>query len=264
MNVFIHELKAQRKATVIWTLAMAGLVVLFLSMFPSIAKEADHFQAILQGFPESVRAAIGLSLESMTSLLGFYAYSFTYIVLCGAIQAMILGTSVISKETNGKTADFLFSKPVSRMDIMTAKLLATLTSLTITSIGYIGVAVLTAFYVKNSDFKLVTFLQISFSLWLIQLVFLAIGIAVSVIVPRIKSTLAVSLGVVFSLFLLSMFSSATGDDGWRLITPFKWFDANDTVKNSGYQLGNLWLSFLFIGIVITASYRIYLKKDIKI
>ena len=114
MNMFLHELKAYRKSTIIWTCSLIALVVLFLSMFPTFSKEADAFKEIMEGFPEPVRKALGLSVDSMSSILGFYSYIFLYITLCGAIQAMNLGTSIVSKEVREKTADFLLTKPVTR------------------------------------------------------------------------------------------------------------------------------------------------------
>ena len=68
----------------------------------------------LKDYPEPVRKALGLSVDSISSILGFYSYIFLYITLCGAIQAMNLGTSIISKEVSEKTADFLLTKPVTR------------------------------------------------------------------------------------------------------------------------------------------------------
>ncbi|HAQ06474.1 MAG TPA: ABC transporter permease, partial [Bacillus bacterium] len=76
MNMFLHELKAYRKSTMIWTISLVALVVLFMSMFPSFSKDADEFKKLMEGFPVELRKAIGLSVESITTLIGFYSYAF--------------------------------------------------------------------------------------------------------------------------------------------------------------------------------------------
>ena len=106
MNMYLHELKAYRKTTIIWNVALVGSLLLFLSFFPSLARDADEYKQLLEGYPEELRKAIGLSVDSLTSLLGYYSYIFVYLKLCGAIQAMMLGVSIVSKETREKTADF--------------------------------------------------------------------------------------------------------------------------------------------------------------
>ena len=96
MNMFLHELKAYRKSTIVWSISLVALVALFLSMFPSFSKDAEEFKQLLEGFPVELRKAIGLSVDSIATLLGFFSYAFLYIKLAGAIQAMNLGTSILS------------------------------------------------------------------------------------------------------------------------------------------------------------------------
>ena len=172
MNMFLHELKAYRKSTIIWTCSLIALVVLFLSMYPAFSKEVEAFKKLMEGFPEPVRKALGLSVDSMSSILGFYSYIFLYITLCGAIQAMNLGTSIVSKEVREKTADFLLTKPVTRTKIMTSKLLAALTCLVITNVAYLVVASIMASIVKTEDYSYKIFFMLSITLFFVQLMFL--------------------------------------------------------------------------------------------
>ena len=262
MNMFLHELKAYRKSTIIWTCSLIALIVLFLAMFPTFSKEAEAFKKVMEGFPEPVRKALGLSVDSMSSILGFYAYTFLYVTLCGAIQAMNLGTSIISKEVREKTADFLLTKPVTRIKIMTSKLLAALTSLVITNIAYLAVASIMASIVKTKDYSYKIFFMLSFTLFLVQLFFLALGVIISVVVPKIKSVLPISLGTVFAFFIIGMLASTTGDDAMRYITPFKYFDTNYIIKNSSYEATFIIIEFGFIVAAIAVSYFVYSKKDI--
>ena len=262
MNMFLHELEAYRKSTIIWTFALVALVILFLSMFPSISREAEEFKKLLEGFPEGLRMALGLSVENIGSILGFYSYIFLYISLVGAIQAMNLGTSIVSKEVREKTADFLLTKPVTRTKIMTSKLLAALTSLVITNVFYLVAATMMASLVETKEYSVKIFLLLSLTLFFLQLIFLALGIIVSVVVPKIKSVLPISLSTVFAFFIIGALASTTGDDALRYLSPFKYFDFGYIVQNSGYESSFMIVAIGFIAIAIIASYVIYSKRDI--
>ncbi len=51
MNIFLHELKAYRKSTIIWTFAMAALAILYLSIFPAFSRDVADFKKILDKLP---------------------------------------------------------------------------------------------------------------------------------------------------------------------------------------------------------------------
>ena len=262
MNMFIHEFKAYRKSTLIWTISLIAIMGLFLSFFPSIARDADEFNKLLDGYPEGVKKALGFTIESITSILGYYSYVFLYISLCGAIQAMNIGTSILSKEVRSKTADFLLTKPVTRINIMTSKLLAALTQLVITNIVYLLAASILVSIVASEEFSYKTFFMVSITLFFLQLIFLALGVIVSVILPKIRSVIPISLGSVFTFFIISMIGSSQGEDAMRYITPFQYFNAPYIIKNSSYEISYMIVGTVFIILAIIASYIIYSKKDV--
>lgn len=262
MNMFLHELKAYRKSTVIWTLSLVALVLLFMSMFPSFSKDAEEFKKLMEGFPVELRKAIGLSIDSITTVIGFYSYAFLYLKLTGAIQAMNLGTSILSKETREKTAEFLLTKPVTRTQIVTAKISAALASLLITNAVFIPATMGIAAIVSEADFNQKALFMIAITLLFIQLLFFAIGLIVSVVFSKIKSVISVSLGTVFGFFMLALIASTTGDEALRYLTPFNYFDSAYILKNSGYETSYLLVGSLVIFAAVGASYFLYTKKDI--
>lgn len=262
MNIYLHELRAYRKSTITWTCSLIAVIVLFLSLFPSVSKDFAEFSSILEGYPEGVRKALGIQIETFGTLLGFYVYIFMYITLCGAIQAMVLGTSILSKEMREKTADFLLTKPVTRTKIVTSKLLAAVTSLVITCVIYIAAAYLMALQVKTVDFDVSTFLLISLTLLFIQLMFLAIGFIISVVFSKIKAVLSVSLGTVFAFFVIGMIVAVDGEGAKRYFSPFKYFNGTYMLEHATYEASYVIAAIAIIVISIAASYFIYTKKDV--
>ncbi|MEH7744835.1 ABC transporter permease subunit [Neobacillus drentensis] len=262
MNIFFHELRAYRKSTIIWSCSLVLIIALFMSFYPAFANDAEDFQKIMEGYPEAIRNAIGFNLGNFFTILGFYCFPLSFITLCGAIQAMNLGTSIVSKEVREKTADFLLTKPVTRTKVLTSKLFAAFVSIVITNIIYLVVTMFMVFQVKTDDFSVKILILLSLTMFFIQLIFLAVGIMISVIVPKIKSVLSVSLTTVFAFYFLGMFSSTTGEEAKRYISPFKYFDTAYIIKHSGYETSFLVAGAVIIILAITASYFVYLKKDI--
>ncbi|MFS0774585.1 ABC transporter permease subunit [Neobacillus sp. 3P2-tot-E-2] len=262
MNILLHELRAYRKSTIIWTISLIAVVALFMSLFPSFTKDTEEFRKLLEGYPVALREAFGINLDNFFSILGFYCYGLSFVTLCGAIQAMNLGTSIVSKEVREKTADFLLTKPVTRTVVLTNKLLAALISIIITNIVYLAAATLLAYQVATVDFEVSIFIQLSLTVFFVQLTFLALGIIISVIVQRIKSVLTVSLATVFAFYFLGMFSSTSGDEVKRYLSPFKYFDTAYIIEKSGYEASFLITGAVIIVIAIGTSFFIYAKKDI--
>lgn len=262
MNIFLHELKAFRKSTALWTISLSIVIIIYFSLFPSFSRDIEQMRSLLQGFPEAIRIGLGITLDSFANVLGYYSFPFSFVVLIGAIQAMNLGTAIVSKEIRGKTADFLLTKPIKRTQVLTSKIMAGVTSLVITNVIYILVATITASTVKNDEFSLKIFFMISITLLFVQLIFMSLGVIVSVILPRIKSVLPISLATVFTFYFISFLSSGDADDVIRYFTPFKYFRPDYIIENNGYDRISVIITLVFIVGSITASYVIYSKKDI--
>lgn len=261
MNMFLHEMKAYRKSVIIWAGSMAALAVMYIFIFNSISNNIKAFQTVLRNMPEVVRKALSIYVEGITNFVGFFSIVYVYIALCGAIQAMNLGTSIVSKEIREKTADFLLTKPVSREEILTSKLLAALVSLVITNVIYLAITVPMTLTVK-SEFSMKIFLMISATIFFIQLMFMALGVIVSVIIGKIKSVISISLSTVFGFFILGSLGSIIGDKAIRYLSPFKYFDTVYIIKNSAYETSFVAAGFIFVIAAIAASYLVYVRKDI--
>jgi ABC-2 type transport system permease protein len=174
---------------------------------------------------------------------------------------MNLGTAIVSKEVRDKTADFLMTKPVSRMGIMTSKLMAAFSALAITNIIYLGLTILAAVTVVEV-FNLKIFFMISLTLFFVQLMFMAMGIMISVIAGKIKSVISVSLSTVFGFYVLGSLGSIIGEERVRYFSPFRYFDTVYILKHAAYETSFVVMGLIFIAAAIAGSYLIYMKKDI--
>jgi ABC-2 type transport system permease protein len=263
MNIFWHELWGYRKSTLVWAISLSLISLLFLLLYPAFTNDVAAAKKVLGNLPLGLRSALGISLQNFFTIFGFFGYLFTYVALAGAIQAMNLGIGAISREDSGKTADFLLTKPVSRATIVTSKLLAAICSLIITNLIFTASAYLSAKATSTQAFSAQTFVLITASLLLIQLMFLALGFLLSVIIPKIKSVITVSLPTVFTFFIIGALGSIIGNENARYITPFKYYDVTYIINHNAYEPKFLIIEAIFITLTITATYTIYIRKDIR-
>lgn len=261
MNIFLHELKVYRKSIIIWACSMTLLAVMYILIFKGLGNDIEDFKAFLNNMPDVIKTSFNILIDSISTLEGFYSFVFSFVLLCGAIQAMNLGTSIVSKELRDKTADFLMTKPVSRINILTSKLMAAFSALVITNIIYLGLTILAAVAVVE-EFNLKIFFMISLTLFFVQLMFMVLGIMISVIAGKIKSVISVSLSTVFGFYILGSLGSFFGEERVRYFSPFRYFDAAYIIKHAAYETSFIVIGIVFIITAITSSYLIYLKKDI--
>lgn len=262
MNMYLHEMRAYRKSTIIWSISLALVAIMMLSVFSSFSANIEEVKKAFSKLTPEMLRAFGINIDAFSFFTGFYAFIFIYLNLCGAIQAMNLGTSLVSKETTRKTADFLLTKPVSRHQILTAKLMAGLTSILITDLVFFAVARAMAAIVSTDPIDEGMFFMISITLLFLQLMFLAMGTIVSVIASKIKSVISVSLSTVFAFFIIRMIASALSDEALRYITPFEYFSPSYVQQHASYEITFVIIGAVFVIAAITASYVIYSKKEI--
>src|SRR5512136_3113871 len=132
-NVFRHEFNMHLKSVVTWSVAVAVLIAVFLSLFSSFANQAQLLNEMMAKFPKQLLTAFGLSGIDLSTVLGFFSFVFLFTQVCLAIQASNYGFALVSIEEREWTADFLLTKPVRRTHILNGKLLAALAGLTITN-----------------------------------------------------------------------------------------------------------------------------------
>lgn len=263
MNIYLFEVKSLRKSTFIWICSMIALAALYLSIYPSVAADAGDFKKLLGNYPPAVQAMLGINLDIIASVNGFYSMIFSFILLCGAVQAMNLGVAIFAKESKNRTSDFILVKPVSRTSILAAKFCAAITIIIITNAVFLlaVTGMVNLFISETFDESL--FLLMNLSLLFIQLVFVALGMVISVFFKKLRNTIPLSLGVVFGLYLIgALLAAGKEEEQLRFLSPFKYFDIAYVLEHHKYEVSYLILSVVIIMISIAVSYVVYNKKDI--
>src|SRR3970040_312170 len=182
-NIYRHEFHIRLRSVAIWSLAGTALVVIYFSFFSVFADQAALMNEMLARFPAEMRAAFGLDKMDLSTVLGYYSFIFLFVQLCLAIQAGNYGFGLVSIEESELTADFLLSKPVSRGAVLTTKLLAALTSLTITNaVVWVSSYASISVFRGDREYDPRTLLLLLISVVIFPLFFLSVGLVVSLLV----------------------------------------------------------------------------------
>jgi ABC-2 type transport system permease protein len=263
INIFGYEFKMHLRSVIIWSVAVAMLILVFVSLFSSFAEQAELMNEMMANFPEQLLTAFGLNGVDLSTVLGFFSFVFLFVQICLAIQAANYGFSLVSIEERERTADFLLAKPVKRTVILTSKLLAALSGLTITNIVvWISSFSFINLFKGDKTYEINTLLLLLLSIVVFQIFFLSVGLVISLFVKRIRSVTSYSMALGFGMYVLSVFGDMLGKSALEKITPFKHFEPNYIIQHGAYDLPLVLLSALVIVVSLVGSYVLYTQRDI--
>jgi ABC-2 type transport system permease protein len=263
MNIYLQELKMNFKSVITWSLSLVAVIFVFLGLFESFAAQAELLNEMMANFPEQLLMAFNMDTADLSTILGFYGFVFLFCQIMIAIQAANYGFSILSMEERDLTADFLLAKPVSRSYILTSKLLSALTGLTITNLvvwasSYAAINL----YRGDQPYDTAALLLLLLSIALFQLVFLGLGMFISLLVKKVRNVTPYSMALAFGAYVLSAFGDMLGEAKLELITPFKHFEPNFIINNAAYDVPLVYLSLAFIIASILGSYILYTRRNI--
>jgi ABC-2 type transport system permease protein len=262
MNIYKHEFKVNFKSVLIWSASIAALLFVFMSISSTFSSNAAMVSNMLSNFPKELLIAFGMNNMDFASVLGYFGLMFLFCQICLAIQAANYGFGLVSIEENEFTADFLLAKPVGRAKIMTSKLLAALTSLTITNaVVWICSFVTLAVFNSGVTYELKPLVVLLLSILPFQMVFLSVGMLISLLVKRVRNVVPFSMGLVFGLYILNIFGDMIGKKGLEIISPFRHFDPNYVIQNAAYD-PLVWISLAVIAVSFAGSYILYARRNI--
>ncbi len=262
-NVFRQEFKMIARSVITWSVAVVALTFVYMYFFSSLADDAELMNEMMANFPEELLTAFGMNDLNLATVLGYFSFVFLFAQICLAIQAANYGFSLVSVEEREWTADFLLAKPVGRTQILTSKLLAALTGLTLTNL----VVWITSFGVielfrGERTYETGPLVLLLLSVVIFQLFFLSVGLVVSLLVRRIRSVTPYAMALGLGMYVLSVFGDMLGESMLENLTPFKHFEPNYILQNGAYDVPLVLISVSAIVISLVGSYMLYTRRDI--
>jgi ABC-2 type transport system permease protein len=249
----------------LWSAVIGVLIFFTMSFFRTVLQYQQQIAGMVQMVPAVAMKMRGFSnINDIFSVIGFYtANNLIYMMLLGSIYSIVLTSNILLKEEYGKTAEYLMSRPITRREIFTTKLVLAFLNICIlnllaTLVGFISILVY-----KKGIFNIEPFLVISFYTLLLNLLFGALGLFVSVMMKRAKPVTSFCVGLVLVLYFLYTISRMSGVDGnFGYISPCKWVNIDVLTPDYGIEPFRLAAFLGITGLLMAASGLIYRRKDI--
>lgn len=264
MNIFIRELKANSRSLLIW----AGIVILLsISGFAKFSAyyENPELMEVLNNMPPALLAAFNMNAFNLTTVSGFFGVMLTFLALLLSIAAAMWGSDIISKEERDKTVEFTLTLPIRRSRLITAKALAALVNCVALLLIAWGVTSLNVTrYRPDNDFY--NFMALGMlSLFIMQVIFLAIGILLACAMKQHKRASSVAVSVLLGTYFISIVAGLKDD--WSFLeyfSPFKYFDPASLLLDARLELAFVWLSVGITAVSLFGAYVSYTRRDLYI
>src|SRR5687768_5534080 len=170
-ELLIHELRVRAGAVVGWSLGLAAYVILYVGMYPEVARQLGQSADAARFF--SLYRVIGIEVGSFEAYLASAVIQFVAVLL--GIYAILNGTDTLAGEEDRGTLELLIAMPLARWQIVTAKatamILAALIVLALT--GLAGSTIFTRLEIETTLSPIDVMLGIM-SAWPITVAFMMI------------------------------------------------------------------------------------------
>ncbi|MGG1398869.1 ABC transporter permease subunit [Bacillus salipaludis] len=266
MNLFLRELKANRKSLIIWCFGILFMVVAGMGKYEGYSSSSGQsINELMASMPKSLQAMMGVGELDFSTPIGFYGMLFAYLLLMAAIHALMIGANIIAKEERDKTTEFLMAKPISRGRIVTAKLAAAFVNVVIFNLVtlVLSVAMVTNFNKAGDPIDVIYTLMAG--MLILQLIFLVLGSAMAATLRKSKRAASIGTAVLLIMYILSIARDLNHKlDGLKYLTPFKYYEAKRVLSDGALDPVFVCISFTGILGLLFITYFYYKKRDLSV
>lgn len=258
------EFKRNFKSLILWSSIVAGTAALMLMLYPAFKDAFSQMEEFLSIYPEEFLEIFGMG-EGGLDMGSFYGWfgveGFLFVNLIGGSYAAILGGSILSKEEDDKTIEFLLSKPISRDRILFGK--AIVVGLNLMLMNTLVAFVLMVAFIIYGDVNFMVWFLFSYSPFILQMIFASLSFLISVFVTKSRKVISIALGIVIGLYVIDLISKLTDEFEYlKYISPYEYINAVSIVNDETIKPLYLGISVLIIGVSLTLAWYFYRKKDI--
>lgn len=265
MNIFWREMRANRKSLLFWSIGVFLMVVSGMSKYAGLSSSGQSMNGMMSEMPKSLQAILGIGNLDLDKASGYYGILYLYLLLMATIHAAMLGANILSKEERDKTSEFLFVKPVSRNNIITAKLLAAFVNIVIFNVVTLVSSIIIVGQYSEGEAVAGDIAMTMLGMFIVQILFMVIGTAIAAVKKKPNSAASLATGILLLTFVLSMAIDLNDKlANLKYITPFKYFEAKNVMYGGGLDVGFVLLSTAMIVVLFWVTYTFFRKRDLNV
>ncbi|MCD4827349.1 MAG: ABC transporter permease [Acholeplasmataceae bacterium] len=261
MNIIKRELKANLKSFLIWLIPLSLIMYIVTWEFQSFAGNSEIIDA-MESF-EFLFQALGASITDITTPEGYISLVSLYIFLPLTIYSGLLGSNIISKEEKDKTAEYLFTLPVKRTQVIKSKLIVSVIYSLLINVLLLTVICLSYLRFDRSDQYFNFIINLSIGAFLTQIIFLGLGMILSAMLKQYKKSGSLTIAALMGTYLISVLITMVDGklDFIKFLIPFQYFPANAMLLGE-FNIFYIILSIAIFATTSTFTFIFYKKRDL--
>lgn len=258
------EFKFNLKSFIIWTSILVALFLLVFLIYPYIMNEetTQSLDDMLKSFSPEMLKAFNMDVTSINTAYGWLkSEGFMFVLLIIGFYSSLTGSSILLKEENDLTIEYLSSLPIKRNNIVTNKVIVGITNIILMTLllgifNYICLVI-------SGDFNQKEYILLSLTPILIGLPLFGINLFISTFFHKTKKTLGISLGLVFLFYILNILSElSTNVEFLKYFSIYTLADNRNVITNCTINPVVVIVSIIITSIFIIGTYIRYDKKEL--
>ena len=259
-----REYKVNLKSFIIWTLILVIMFLVVFLIYPYIITDETikNIDEMMKIFPEELLKAFNMDIASLNSAFGWLkSEGFMFILLIIGFYSSMQGSTILLKEENDKTIEYLESLPIKRNIIVTNKVIVGITYIILITLivglfNYIALLL-------SGDFNQKQYILLSLTPILIGLPLFSVNLFISTFMHKTKKTIGISLGMVFVFYILSALSEISSNVSFlKYFTVYTLADTRGIITNTVINPVCIIVSIIITVIFIFLTYIRYNKKEL--
>jgi ABC-2 type transport system permease protein len=220
-EILAVPLRAARRASLVWAVSLALLVVMTVAFWPAFSSD-ERLAQILEGFPKPLLEAFGLQdFASPAGYLRGQLYAVMMPLFMAVAGMMLMNGQTASEEDSGRLEMYL-ALPATRQSHFLARSLVVLAWLTV-----IGGVLLAAQLISDAIFGLSIGTDRLIETIVLSVLLAALHAAVVAFVAGVAARPGLALGIGLALaivgyFVAALFPLSEALEPWRVISPWVW------------------------------------------
>lgn len=259
-----REFKVNFKSFIIWLSILLIMFLVVYLIYPYIITDETikDIDDLMKVFPPEVLKAFNMDMTSISTAYGWFkTEGFMFVLLIIGFYSSMLGGTILLKEENDKTIEYLTSVPIKRSKIVTNKIIVgivyiLLITLILGIFNYISLII-------SGDLNHKQFILLSITPILIGLPLFGINLFISTFMHKTKKTIGISLGMVFIFYLLNVLSEiSTKVEFIKYFSIYTLADIRNVISNIEINPIMIIVSLVITIIFIIGTYIRYNKKEL--
>ena len=260
MRITIQELRSQKMALLVWSLSIGLLIAACVMMYPDMKSQMEGVNKMFSSMG-NFTAAFGMDELNFGSMMGFYAIEGGNVLgIGGALFAALTATSSLMKEERDKTSEFLFTHPVSRVRVITEKLVSVVLIILVLNAIVLALSYGSVLAIgEEVEMKELLLLHLAYLLMQLEIAGICFGISAFIK----NGGLGIGIGIAGFMYILNIVSNISDDaKPLKYITAFSYTEASDIIKTGKLDTGYLIPGMILMVVGIAVGYIRYSRKDL--